>query len=163
MTAQSGWCHPLAEGSDDRYLVGACRVGRPGLNGEQPLRIAVASRPRLRTRRCAVVHGLRGSARLPAAGITLMGSDQSGPICVSDSSVAALEDVQFTIGRGLRRDAHRSRRSEHALRLGVRHRRHAVGYSSCGSVVEDPPARVRARRGGRCGCYAPCCPSPASA
>ena len=46
-----------------------------------------------------------------------MGGDQDGPICVSDSSIAALEDLQFTIGQGPCRDAHRLRRSVHAPRL----------------------------------------------
>ena len=43
------------------------------------------------------------------AGITIMGGDQAGPICVSNSSVAALEDLQFTIGEGPCRDAFQSR------------------------------------------------------
>lgn len=51
------------------------------------------------------------------AGITLMGGEHAGPICVSDSSVAALEDLQFTIGQGPCRDAFRSGRSVHAPRL----------------------------------------------
>ena len=51
------------------------------------------------------------------AGITLMGGDQAGPICVSDSSIAALEDLQFTIGQGPCRDAYRSGQSVHAPRL----------------------------------------------
>jgi hypothetical protein len=51
------------------------------------------------------------------AGITLMGGEHAGPICVSDSSIAALEDLQFTIGQGPCRDAFRSKRSVHAPRL----------------------------------------------
>jgi hypothetical protein len=51
------------------------------------------------------------------AGITLMGGDQAGPICVSDSSIGELEDLQFTIGQGPCRDAYRSGRSVHAPRL----------------------------------------------
>jgi len=50
-------------------------------------------------------------------GFTLMGGDQAGPICVSDSDIAALEDLQFTIGQGPCGDAYRSRRSVHAPRL----------------------------------------------
>ena len=46
-----------------------------------------------------------------------MGGDQAGPICVSDSSIAALEDLQFTIGQGPCRDAYRSGQSVHAPRL----------------------------------------------
>lgn len=51
------------------------------------------------------------------AGITIMGGDQAGPICVSDPSVAALEDLQYTIGQGPCRDAFRSGLSIHAPRL----------------------------------------------
>jgi hypothetical protein len=51
------------------------------------------------------------------AGITIMGGDQAGPICVSDPSVAALEDLQYTIGQGPCRDAFRSGVSVHAPRL----------------------------------------------
>ena len=51
------------------------------------------------------------------AGITLMGGEQAGPICVSDSSIAELEDLQFTIGQGPCRDAYRSGQSVHAPRL----------------------------------------------
>lgn len=40
-----------------------------------------------------------------SAGITIMGGDHAGPICVSDPSVKALEDLQFTIGQGPCRDA----------------------------------------------------------
>jgi hypothetical protein len=46
-----------------------------------------------------------------------MGGDQAGPICVSDSSIGELEDLQFTIGQGPCRDAFRSGRSVHAPRM----------------------------------------------
>lgn len=46
-----------------------------------------------------------------------MGGDRAGPICVSDPSVAALEDLQYTIGQGPCRDAFHSGRSVHAPRL----------------------------------------------
>lgn len=39
------------------------------------------------------------------AGITLMGGDQTGPLCVSNGLVQALEDFQFTSGEGPCRDA----------------------------------------------------------
>ena len=51
------------------------------------------------------------------AGITIMGGDQAGPICVSDSSIAALEDLQYTISEGPCRDAFKSGRSVHAPRM----------------------------------------------
>ena len=51
------------------------------------------------------------------AGITIMDGAQAGPICVSDSSVAALEDLQFTVGQGPCRDAYHTGKSVHAPRL----------------------------------------------
>jgi hypothetical protein len=53
------------------------------------------------------------------AGITIMGGDQAGPICVSDRDVAALEDLQYTIGQGPCRDAYSSGVSVHAPRLDI--------------------------------------------
>lgn len=53
------------------------------------------------------------------AGITLMGGDHAGPICVSDPSVAALEDLQYTIGEGPCRDAFSTGISVHAPRLDM--------------------------------------------
>lgn len=41
-------------------------------------------------------------------GISVMGADHGGPMCVSDSSVAALEDLQYTVGQGPCRDAYDS-------------------------------------------------------
>lgn len=52
-----------------------------------------------------------------AAGITLMGGDHAGPICVSSPQVKALEDLQFTIGQGPCRDAFHSGEPVHAARL----------------------------------------------
>jgi len=51
------------------------------------------------------------------AGITIMGGDLAGPICVSSSNVAALEDLQYSMGEGPCRDAYRSGQSVHAPRL----------------------------------------------
>ena len=53
------------------------------------------------------------------AGITIMGGDQAGPICVSDPNVAALEDLQYTIGQGPCRDAYSTGVSVHAPRFDV--------------------------------------------
>ena len=39
------------------------------------------------------------------AGITLLGGDRAGPVCVSNSRMAALEEWQFTVGEGPCRDA----------------------------------------------------------
>jgi hypothetical protein len=48
---------------------------------------------------CAEVLSVAG------AGITLMSGDRSGPICASNSRIAALEDLQYTAGEGPSRDA----------------------------------------------------------
>jgi GAF domain len=51
------------------------------------------------------------------AGITIMGGDQAGPICVSNPNIKALEDLQFTIGQGPCRDAFHSGAPVHAPTL----------------------------------------------
>jgi hypothetical protein len=51
------------------------------------------------------------------AGITIMGGDHAGPICVSDPGVASLEDLQYTIGQGPCRDAYHTGKAVHAPRL----------------------------------------------
>ncbi|MGZ8724343.1 MAG: GAF and ANTAR domain-containing protein [Aeromicrobium sp.] len=53
------------------------------------------------------------------AGITIMGGDKAGPVCVSNPRMAALEDLQFTIGEGPCQDAYRSNTHVHAPRLDV--------------------------------------------
>lgn len=52
---------------------------------------------------CIDVLGVSG------AGITVMGGDQAGPLCVSNDRMNALEDLQFTAGEGPCRDAFVSR------------------------------------------------------
>ena len=87
------------------------------MNEDQSTRLAVAlaretaqsTTGRLCTA-CVEVLGVTGMG----AGITIMGGDQSGPICVSGPEVAALEDVQFTVGQGPRRDAFSTGVSVHA-------------------------------------------------
>lgn len=46
-----------------------------------------------------------------------MSGGQTGPICVSDPGVAALEDLQFALGEGPCRDAYRDERPIHEPRL----------------------------------------------
>ncbi len=55
--------------------------------------------------------------KVTAAGITIMGGDNAGPICVSSPQVRALEDLQFTIGQGPCRDAFHHGAPVHAARL----------------------------------------------
>lgn len=88
------------------------------MNGDQSARLAVAfarETARSPTARlctaCVEVLGVTG------AGITIMGGDQAGPICVSGPDVAALEDEQYTIGLGPCRDAFLSGVSVHTPRL----------------------------------------------
>lgn len=52
-----------------------------------------------------------------AAGITIMGGDNAGPICVSSPHVRELEDLQFTIGQGPCRDAFLTGKPVHAPQL----------------------------------------------
>jgi hypothetical protein len=42
-------------------------------------------------------------------GITIMGGDMAGPVCVSDERMAALEDLQFNLGEGPCQDSFHSR------------------------------------------------------
>ncbi|MEO5900300.1 MAG: GAF and ANTAR domain-containing protein [Ilumatobacteraceae bacterium] len=61
---------------------------------------------------CADAVGVAG------AGITLMtATGGGGPMCVSNQRMAALEDLQFTLGEGPCQDAFRSGSSVHAARL----------------------------------------------
>jgi hypothetical protein len=88
------------------------------LNAEQATRLAVAfaceaakaPTPRL-CRVCVDVLAVTG------AGITIMGGDHAGPICVSNPPMKALEDLQFTVGEGPCRDAFHTGIPVHAPRL----------------------------------------------
>ena len=42
-------------------------------------------------------------------GITIMGGDMAGPVCVSNERMGALEDLQFTLGEGPCQDAYHDR------------------------------------------------------
>lgn len=90
------------------------------MNPDRSARLAVAfaretarsSSGRLCTA-CVEVLGVTG------AGITIMGGDQAGPLCVSGSNIAALEDEQYTIGQGPCRDAFQTGISVHAPRFDI--------------------------------------------
>ena len=118
MTAHSGWCGPGAGGSHVKVAEGLRRICEFGLNGDQSVRIAVAfARETAKSPTARLCAACVEVLDVSGAGITLMGGDQVGPICVSDGSIAALEELQFTIGQGPCRDAYRSGRSVHAPRL----------------------------------------------
>ena len=90
------------------------------MTASQSSRLAVAfARETARAkaaRLCAACVELLG---VTGAGITIMGGDQAGRICVSDDKVAALEDLQYTTGQGPCRDAFDSGVSVHAPRLDI--------------------------------------------
>lgn len=88
------------------------------MNEEQSTRLAVAfARETARASTGRLCTACVDVLCVTGAGITIMGGDQAGPICVSDASVAALEDLQYTIGQGPCRDAFRTGLSVHAARL----------------------------------------------
>lgn len=90
------------------------------MNAEQSTRFAVAfARETARASTGRLCTACVDVLCVTGAGITIMGGDQAGPICVSDASVAALEDLQYTIGQGPCRDAFRTGVSVHAPRLDV--------------------------------------------
>jgi hypothetical protein len=90
------------------------------LNAEQSMRIAVAfaravtkSPPASLCDACVEVLDVSG------AGITVMGGGQSGQLCVSSERMAALEDLQFTMGVGPCQDAFYTGQPVHAPSLGM--------------------------------------------
>ena len=88
------------------------------MSSDQSLRIAVAfARETAKSPTARLCAACVEVLDVSGAGITLMGGEHAGPICVSDSSIAELEDLQFTIGQGPCRDAFHSKRSVHARRL----------------------------------------------
>lgn len=90
------------------------------MNTEQSTRIAVAfARETARSSTARLCTACVEVLLVTGAGITIMGGDQAGPICVSDPSVAALEDLQYTVGQGPCRDAFRTGVSVHAPRLDL--------------------------------------------
>ena len=90
------------------------------MNTEQAARIAVAFARETATsptsRLCAACVDVLG---VTGAGITIIGGDHAGPICVSDPHINALEDLQFTIGQGPCRDAFHSGQPVHVARFDV--------------------------------------------
>jgi hypothetical protein len=88
------------------------------VSSDQSVRIAVAfARETAKSPTARLCAACVEVLDVSGAGITLMGGEQAGPICVSDSSIAELEDLQFTIGQGPCRDAYLSGQSVHAPRL----------------------------------------------
>jgi hypothetical protein len=90
------------------------------MSGDQSTRIAVAF---ARAAAKSPPTGLCGACvdvlAVAGAGITVMTGGQAGPVCVSSPRMAALEDLQFTMGEGPCQDAFRSGRPVHAPRLDL--------------------------------------------
>lgn len=85
------------------------------MNDSRSARLAVAfARETARSSAARLCAACVEVLAVTGAGITIMGGDQAGPICVSDPSVAALEDLQYTLGQGPCRDAFRTGVSVHA-------------------------------------------------
>lgn len=90
------------------------------MNVEQSMRIAVAfAREASKSPTARLCSACVDVLSVAGAGITLMGRGQAGPVCVSNQRIAALEDLQFTMGEGPCQDAFHSGRPVHAPRLDV--------------------------------------------
>jgi hypothetical protein len=88
------------------------------VNPEQAKRIAVAfARAVTKSPRHGLCSACTEVLAVAGAGITVMGAGQSGPLCVSSPRMAALEDLQYTMGIGPCQDAFRSGLPVHAPRL----------------------------------------------
>lgn len=90
------------------------------MNSDQSTRFAVAfARETARSATARLCTACIEVLSVTGAGITIMGGEQAGPICVSDVKVAALEDLQYAMGQGPCRDAFRTGTSVLAPRLGA--------------------------------------------
>lgn len=106
------------ERKDAGRVADPSNLGGSSVSDDRSVRIAVAfARETARSPTAWLCSACVEVLAVSGAGITLMGGDQAGPVCVSDPGIAALEDLQFTLGQGPCRDAYRSRRSVHAPRL----------------------------------------------
>lgn len=91
------------------------------MNDDQAMRITVAfAREIARQPRSRLCHACAGLLEVTAVGITIMSGEQAGPICVSNPRMKALEDLQFTMGRGPCHDAYQSGRPVHTAVLDSR-------------------------------------------
>lgn len=82
---------------------------------DQAMRIAVAVTREVakqpNSRLCRACAGLLG---VSGVGITIMSGEQSGPVCISNPSMRALEELQYTMGRGPCHDAYQSGNPVHS-------------------------------------------------
>jgi ANTAR domain-containing protein/GAF domain-containing protein len=90
------------------------------MNVDQSLRIAVAfAREAAKSPEARLCSACVDVLDVTGAGITIMGGEHAGPVCVSNPRMAALEDLQYTIGEGPCHDAFRSNKFVHAPLLDV--------------------------------------------
>lgn len=90
------------------------------MNLDRSLRISVAlAREAAKSSEARLCAACVDVLAVTGAGITIMGGDKAGPVCASNPRMAALEDLQFTLGEGPSHDAFRSNRPVHAPRLDV--------------------------------------------
>lgn len=95
------------------------RFVRDAVNVEQSTRIAVAfAREAAKAPEARLCAACVDVLAVSGAGITIMGGGQAGPICVSNSVFAQLEDLQFMLGEGPCQDAFRSGVPVHVPQLG---------------------------------------------
>ncbi len=88
------------------------------MNVEQSTRIAVAfARQAVLSPSSGLCSTCVDVLAVTGAGITIMAGGQTGPMCVSNQRMAALEDLQFTLGEGPCGDAYRTGVPVHAPRL----------------------------------------------
>lgn len=90
------------------------------MNADQSKRIAVAfARAVTKSPPVGLCHACVELLVVSGAGITVMGGGQTGQLCVSSQRMAALEDLQFTMGVGPCQDAFSTGQPVHAASLGV--------------------------------------------
>jgi GAF domain-containing protein len=88
------------------------------VNADQSLRIAVAfAREAAKSPEARLCMACVDLLAVTGAGITIMAGDTAGPVCVSNPRMAALEDLQYTLGEGPCHDAFHSNAPVHAPRL----------------------------------------------
>ncbi len=92
------------------------------MNRDQSSRIAVAfARETAKSPTARLCTACVEVLEVTGAGITVLSGTDPGPICVSDSGVAGLENLQFDLAQGPCRDAFSSGRTVHAPRLDSSH------------------------------------------
>lgn len=88
------------------------------MNGDRSSRIAVAFALQVvRSPSSSLCGACLDVLAVSGAGITVMGGGQTGPVCVSNRRMAALEDMQFTMGEGPCHDAFVTGMPVHAPRF----------------------------------------------